>query len=206
MTTLYEDLGVEPTASEGEIRAAYRRKAKKSHPDAGGSAAEFSRHAHAVAILTDPARRKRYDETGSEQEKPDPESELMTMLNDLLLAVLKEIEDPATIDVVAVMKRTCAGQQQKVKDDIAAGEKALQRLDIAAKRFRSKNGDRRIDRLMRENQRRIEKPLLQQRDALDRLGRLAEMLENYSYEVDERPAPTYRPFFSHSPVWTSSGV
>lgn len=38
----HEYLGVPPNATEGQINRAYREKAKKFHPDAGGSAAKMA--------------------------------------------------------------------------------------------------------------------------------------------------------------------
>lgn len=48
----YEELGVQSDATEGEIHTAYRRRAAKTHPDAGGSAEAFARTttAHQMAI------------------------------------------------------------------------------------------------------------------------------------------------------------
>lgn len=70
----YEVLGLESAASDEQIKKAYRKAALKSHPDK--VAAEHKDEAHAVfqriafayAILSDPARRKLYDETGSTEE------------------------------------------------------------------------------------------------------------------------------------------
>lgn len=42
-------LGVRPDASAGEIRAAWRRAARSTHPDRGGDAAEFAIVASAYA-------------------------------------------------------------------------------------------------------------------------------------------------------------
>lgn len=58
---LYSVLGVTPDATADEIRAAYRRRARETHPDTGGNAAEF--HAVQVAweILGDPGRRRDHD-------------------------------------------------------------------------------------------------------------------------------------------------
>ena len=39
--TWYDVLGVAPTSSSDDIRAAHRLASKASHPDAGGSAARF---------------------------------------------------------------------------------------------------------------------------------------------------------------------
>ncbi len=61
---LYAILGLVPTASAEEIRAAYRRKALQAHPDVMGSSdsAEFVRLNRAYETLGDPVRRRRYDE------------------------------------------------------------------------------------------------------------------------------------------------
>ena len=61
--THYDVLGVGLSASTEEIRAAYRRRARSTHPDLGGDPAEF--HAVQVAFdtLGNPRRRAAYDGT-----------------------------------------------------------------------------------------------------------------------------------------------
>ena len=64
----YEILEVARTASESEIKSAYRKLALKYHPDRnpGDTAAEdkFKAAAEAYAILADPQKRSRYDQFG----------------------------------------------------------------------------------------------------------------------------------------------
>lgn len=57
----YQTLGVERTASEDEIKKAYRKKAMKHHPDRGGNEAEFKKIEEAYRILSDPRQRQQYD-------------------------------------------------------------------------------------------------------------------------------------------------
>eukprot|EP00435_Cladocopium_sp_Y103_P017956 s1602_g4.t1 len=57
MKRLYKTLGLQPTATENEIRSAYRRCALSSHPDKGGSAEAFRSVVHAFETLIDVSRR-----------------------------------------------------------------------------------------------------------------------------------------------------
>ncbi len=64
--TLYDELGLPPDADDAAIRAAWRRRAKETHPDAnpGGDVAEYHRALKAYETLADREKRARYDETG----------------------------------------------------------------------------------------------------------------------------------------------
>jgi len=65
----YATLGVAKTASEKEIKQAYRKLARKHHPDVNpgdkSAEAKFKAINEAYEVLGDPAKRKKYDELGA---------------------------------------------------------------------------------------------------------------------------------------------
>jgi len=115
--SLYEVLGIQPEAGTREVKSAFRRQAKKHHPDlkgemgakgAAGRAAEAAmrRLLEAYRVLSDPEKRRAYDrslrrkaaeEGGFDYHKflkarsGDPESQAKLVVFDLL----HELEDEA---------------------------------------------------------------------------------------------------------------
>jgi len=72
---LYDILAVESSATPKEIQRAYRMLALRVHPDKNPGDANaiknFQQLLAAYNILKDPAKRRRYDETGCEEEETD---------------------------------------------------------------------------------------------------------------------------------------
>src|ERR1700739_3438013 len=72
----YEALGVKKNASTEDIRKAFRKLARKYHPDVnpGDKAAEekFKQISEAHDVLSDPKKRKIYDQVGFYSDNIDP--------------------------------------------------------------------------------------------------------------------------------------
>jgi curved DNA-binding protein CbpA len=68
--SLYEtlDLANDPPPSADVIKRAYKKKAKETHPDKGGTAEQFAKVSRAYLVLSDPVRRAQYDQTGETPE------------------------------------------------------------------------------------------------------------------------------------------
>ena len=63
----YEVLGVSKTATDSEIKSAFRKLAKKYHPDVSqepDAEAKFKECQEAYAVLSDPTKRQQYDQFG----------------------------------------------------------------------------------------------------------------------------------------------
>src|ERR1041384_4886765 len=64
----YEILGVPRTASDAEIKKAFRKLAREYHPDVAKdkkkAEEKFKEINEAYEVLSDPAKRKKYDELG----------------------------------------------------------------------------------------------------------------------------------------------
>lgn len=61
---LYKTLGVSKTATPDELKKAYRTIALKEHPDKGGDIEKFKSISSAYEILSDPDKRRQYDQFG----------------------------------------------------------------------------------------------------------------------------------------------
>jgi molecular chaperone DnaJ len=77
----YKTLGVERNASEGDIKSAFRKLARKFHPDVNPNNKEaerkFKEINEAYQVISDPEKRKKYDELGADWEHGVSQEEMM---------------------------------------------------------------------------------------------------------------------------------
>ena len=67
---MYEALGLSRDATQDDIKKAYRKLAMKNHPDKGGDPEAFKVVQNAYDVLSDPAKRRNYDQYGNPDGPP----------------------------------------------------------------------------------------------------------------------------------------
>ncbi|KAA8572755.1 hypothetical protein MFRU_003g01170 [Monilinia fructicola] len=113
----YEVLGIEKSASEDEIKRAYRKCALKHHPDKAPehlkdtSHTKFQEIAFAYAVLSNPNRRKRYDRTGSTSESVNADGFSWTDFYS------EQYRDIVTADAIKEFSNVYKGSDEE-KDDL----------------------------------------------------------------------------------------
>jgi hypothetical protein len=68
--THYDVLGVPVDVPTDSLRSAYKKAARRSHPDVGGSAEEFVAVTEAYEVLSNPLKRREYDDELTTPQRP----------------------------------------------------------------------------------------------------------------------------------------
>ena len=110
----YEQLGVDRDATPGQIKRAYRSRARKAHPDKGGSAAKFAPIAKAYEVLMDPERRMLYDVTGADAKRPIE----MEIQNTLLQGFNQALAQPDCEEIVEAVREALEREADSIPDEV----------------------------------------------------------------------------------------
>lgn len=142
-TDLYAELGVSRSAAPAVIKHAYRRRAKKLHPDAGGSAEAFERLQLAYAVLSDPERRKRYDETGSfdNPRASNADADALGLIGQMLVQFLSGEDEPEQLDLAKELSREAKRNLAAVNKEIMKAQRVRKRAEKLLGRFKTAEGN-----------------------------------------------------------------
>lgn len=184
MRDLFAVLGLDSSASPGQVKHAYRVKAKVTHPDVGGSVEEFEAVNEAYRILSDPTRRAKYEEYGETDDVggADLDAEAYETINLVVTDIIAHANDLLDCDLVWMMRT-------KIERDIASHRSALKglsrQLDRAQRlfgRFKVRDGgDNPLDRQVRWHKSGIEEKMRERRTLIARMERALILLSRYQY-------------------------
>lgn len=188
---LYAALGVAPTASTDEVRTAYKRRAKKAHPDAGGDVDDFDRITRAKNVLVDPRRRERYDRDGVTDDAPDNREvaavqTVVQAINAVIAEYAKNNIDPATRDVAADARTSIRDFIAQVEAAQRGGREAAKKKRAIAKRFRTRKrgAANRIAQAFLADAAAIERGVEADEDKKKVALRTLEILDEHAYDFE----------------------
>lgn len=123
----YEILGVPHTATQEEIRSAYRKLSKEMHPDKGGDEEEFQTIQEAYEILMNPEKRATYDYfDGLDVE------EVREIVIQIFKACLKDFSD----DIEEGATALSASLQSEVDKEISGVTRSIMEHEAILKKIR----------------------------------------------------------------------
>lgn len=131
--TLYQILGVEPTATAAQVHAAYLALAKIHHPDLdGGEESEaFRQIKHAHDVLFDQQSRMIYDETGLIASDPAAKLDIMAiaMIRNFTLQVLNG--SGIDCNVLDAIRRSIEKHMAGIEQEITIANRTREKIEKA---------------------------------------------------------------------------
>lgn len=136
--TLYDELELQPNCSFEDIKQQYRTLAGIHHPDKGGDEERFKRIKFAYEVLSDPARRKQYDETKTTDEPRDKRHEAINQLSHIFASIIGNFDPNSGANLVDLMKQEISKQSMLIVADISRCETYIQSLEKTKEKIRKK--------------------------------------------------------------------
>ena len=191
MIDLYQLLGLKRAATRDEVRKAYRRKAKSSHPDSGGSEEAFNALTAAHDVLADAKRRERYDSTGEiEQARPDNfDGSAIEVIAQKLGMIIHAEQELTSLDIGAVIEQAIREDIALRKSSIANQRRAVERAAALRARVKRKanNADNMLARVLDWHESSAQDHVKKNEEAVRAMERALEILEGYSF-IDDLPS------------------
>ena len=127
----YKTLGVDRKASGAEIKSAYRKLARKFHPDVNpnnkDAEAKFKQLNEAYQVIGDADKRKKYDELGADWEHGVSQEEMMRRYARQQSAAGAGAAQTSAAAISAISFRNSSAAEQAVSDAAPAGAAAAVR-------------------------------------------------------------------------------
>lgn len=182
---LYQILGIRRAAVRDEIQKAYRRKAKSSHPDAGGSVEAFGELSTAYAVLADPDRRSRYDRTG-EIDLPrfnNLDASAVEIIAHKLGLIIHAEQDVTSMDIAALIEQAVRDDIEQRKAGISSLERAIARTARLRDRVRrkAKGEDNMLAKVLDWHESTARGNIQKNEESVRSMERALEILRDYSF-------------------------
>jgi curved DNA-binding protein CbpA len=180
----YEILDLPKDASLDQIKQKYKSLAQVYHPDKGGDAEKFRQIKEAYEILSDPLRRKKYDDTGDTSVDRDIRDEclekLLSMFNHLSANI-----DPDREDIVLRMRVEARSAKQAMEHSIGLCNQHIKKLNRLLFKLRFKgNGENFLKEFTKKKLEDRQNELKIYYRQIRVAEGVLEMLENYEWGIE----------------------
>lgn len=200
MLNPYEVLGLSRNAETKQIKATYRILSAKYHPDKkGGSREKFEELKLAHDILTDPARRKRYDTTGRTDNSPINAERMRDYIEGTMKTVVEaersdgSADDPVFINIRDKILAQIIASRAIMRNDRYKIERKLERTVRMLERFKPTCDFDPVGDALRAEKGRLEHELVLNQDALEISMEAERIFKTYQYEVGPGPEGHFSP-------------
>ena len=184
----YETLGVARDADGETIKKAFRKRAKETHPDKGGSKEQFLEVRRAFKTLGDDEARAHYDETGRDAEDRGEENQAEAMLCGMMLQTIAEAPCVDGLDLVRLCAENIQLMDMQIEIELRNLPERVAKVKEAHDRLRNPS-----DSFLRDGLKSAAVGLEASIETLRRRQELAKemkrLLEPFKYDFDERKKP-----------------
>ena len=224
MDDLYFMLGISKRATDEEIKKAYRDQVKIHHPDKGGDKNIFCKIQLAYDVLSDPERKKKYDQDGSYDERIEANIELKAVeyivisfdkiLNEYIQINLNGVNfmmnQKVVDDVVSRLNSSMLSEIKSLKMNKNSIVKVIDTLEKLRTKIEYKNEDNRniLDKVLDGKLKGAKKDLDISDIKIDTINKAIEIMKNYGMKeiMNKQIGSTLETLFSTSTMYTSTST
>lgn len=202
MNDPYEELGVDRDATSDEINKAFRKKAKKVHPDGGGTPEEFERVKRASMVLLDPAKRKKFDEDGTVgDDAPDNDAALAmervaSFFINSINATTQEGFGVPSLDEVDLVQGAMVYFSQQIgaaQNNINRVQRQVKQFTKAMSRIKTKRADDVLTTMLKKYAHDLDRNIEHNKKDIKINEMAKEIVRDYEFiKADDPPTPTQR--------------
>ena len=192
-TDLYGRLGVTKKASDGEIKLAYRTKAKNCHPDLfpGDKDKEqrFEELKQARDVLLDEKSRSFYDSTGhilTTMRMDEISAKALSAVVNQFMSIVEKEDNPEFIDIIGVIKQRIPEMVSKLDGMRLEFEKKKQKYQIVKERLVTLQDENFISRSLDHSIATMDANLLKVVEEEHVVQTMNDLLQNYSFNAIQR--------------------
>ena len=201
----YIELGVTKKSTPVEIKKAYYDLSKTHHPDHGGDIDSFQRISKAYEILSDPEKRKYYDDTGFIKGQDNTKQ----MMNQLIFSVMSEaimLFDPERDNILVKVREGMNNLSREALKKLSKMRTYLKRLRKVETKLKTKKDP---ILLLMLNQEIIRNQIVIERGEKEvkAIEEALSLLEDYTYEEDiHKQLERFIPFGGFGPMGAGTGI